>query len=151
MLGRQFIKNADKLDQEETTQLHTTFWQFIERNVWVWAAANLSRIEISNLLVCGNFPAVIFVYMMGNAVIKDKKWITTLLHAVSPRPVCATGWCTADNHPLAAKWGTWWCAAHSQKNKQQKQTNPKITKTKQAASRCNYCRNLCDIQPLLRG
>ena len=37
---------------------------------------------------------------------QSKKWITRLLHAVSLRPLWATGWCSADNNPLAAKWVT---------------------------------------------
>lgn len=98
-----------------------------------------------------NFPAVwLLSTWWGNAVIKDQKWITRSLHAVSLRPVCATGWCTADNNPLAAKWGTWRCAAPLSKKKRRKKTKHKITKTKQAVSRCNYFWYLCDKQPLFR-
>lgn len=52
--------------------------------------------------------------MIGHAVIKDQKWITSPLHPLSPRPLCATGWCTADNKPLAAKLGTQYCEARFQ-------------------------------------
>lgn len=48
-------------------------------------------------------PSVTVVNVMVNAVIKDQKWITRPLHAVSPRPPCTTGGCAADNNPLAAK------------------------------------------------
>lgn len=52
------------------------------------------------------FPSMIVVYLTENTAITEQKWITRLLHAVSPRPLWATGWCSADNRPLAAIWVT---------------------------------------------